>query len=154
MINWHNKRFAILEFTRAYDPNSHALRQVSRHKADRYSRLLDKLRQHLPATWEGSIQTFTMGIRGSFREAEWKQALMDLGVSASSHRSILQSVVSTTLTSLESVFTARSCHMARVVQPGTDPPQARVRTDQRPPLTHPLPPTSANQLSAAARAPV
>ena len=154
MIDWHHKRFAILEFTRAYDSSSAALLRTSELKAGRYKRLLSKLQQHLPTTWKGSTQTFTMGIRGSFRESEWRQTLSDLGISPSSHHGIFKSVVSTTLTSLESMFAARSCLMARVALPGTDPPQTRTQTDRHPPPSHSLPPTLANQLGAAARAPV
>ena len=122
MVDWANKRFAILEFTRAYDPSGQALRRVSQHKRDRYKRLLGKLQRHLPQ-WEGSIQTFTAGIRGTIREREWRTALTSLGISTPDHQAILQSVVSTSLTSLESMFTARSSHLARVALPGTDPPQ-------------------------------
>ena len=153
MVNWANKQFAILEFTRAYDSSGQALRLVSQHKSDRYKRLLGKLQQHLPR-WKGSIQTFTAGIRGTLRKREWHKALTDMGISASDHQDILQSVVSTSLTSLDSMFTARSSHQARVALPGTDPPAVGSRTSQPPPPTHPLPPSSGNPLRSAARAPV
>ena len=81
-------------------------------------------------------------------------ALTGLGISESDHQAILQSVVSTSLTSLESMFTARSSHLARVALPGTDPPAAGSRTSQLLPPTHPLPPSSDNPLRSAARAPV
>ena len=132
MVDWTNKKFAILEFTRAYDSSSQALRLISQQKRDRYKRLLGKMQQHLPR-WEGSIQTFTAGIRGSIQEREWRNALASLGISTTDHQAILQSVVATSLTSLEAMFTARSSHLARVALPGTDPPAAGGSSSQPPP---------------------
>ena len=153
MVDWSNRKFAILEFTRAYDRSGPALRNVSQQKYGRYKRLLEKLNHHLPR-WKGSIQTFTAGIRGSIRESEWRDALTSLGISASDHQAILQSVVSTSLTSLESMFTARSSHLARVALPGTDPPASGTRTSQPLPPSHSLPPSSGSHLRSAARASV
>ena len=97
-VNWHTRTFAILEFTRAYDSNTAALRAASEAKEKRYLQLLSKLQDHLP-DWTGLFIPFTMGIRSTFCEKEWEDSLKQLGVPVSGHNQLFQTVVSTTFSS-------------------------------------------------------
>ena len=147
-INWHTRTFAILEFTRAYDSKTAALRTASETKAQRYQQLLSKLQAHLPA-WTGLFIPFTMGIRGTFCEKEWESSLKQLGVPVSGHNQLLQTVVSTTLSSLDKMFRARNGYYQQVANPGTDPPAGPgQRADG--PAPAPPHPTSSNAGGASA----
>jgi hypothetical protein len=63
-VHWGKLCLFILEFTRPNDRDALALQDTDSLKTARYTPLPDRLVMILPA-WEGVIQTYTMGIRGS-----------------------------------------------------------------------------------------
>ena len=66
LINWQSKRFYILEFTRAYDPDMAALDQADARKARRYAQLCDRIQRKLHG-WKGEVVPFTIGVRGTIK---------------------------------------------------------------------------------------
>ena len=64
-VSWDKKCLLILEFTRPNDRCALALQNTDTYKTERYPPLRNRLTECLPG-WEVGIQTFTVGIRGSY----------------------------------------------------------------------------------------
>ena len=83
-IDWAKRAFAILEFTRPYDSTRKVLLDTDKRKRNRYEQLLRKLQELLPG-WEGTIVTFSLGVRGTVLEPQWKQELRSLNIQDHHH---------------------------------------------------------------------
>ena len=108
-INWAKRRFAILEFTRPYDNTKKALLDTDKRKRDKYEQLLQKMVQVLPG-WIGTIETFSLGVKGTVLEPQWKKALRSLNIPDPHHPRIILAAVQGAMEGLETMLQARSAH--------------------------------------------
>jgi hypothetical protein len=107
LLNWREKSFHIIEFTRAYDPDLQTLRDMEERKIQRYKGLCERLRQRLP-DWTGEVVPLTVGIRGTMHSSKWERRLRQLGINGDHHEDIMQEVLKATLHGLDRMFLARN----------------------------------------------
>jgi ribonuclease HI len=152
LINWGLRRFYILEFTRANDPDLEHLARADTLKRDRYTPLKQHYQDRLPG-WRGEVLPVTIGIRGTLPEAKWRSTLSKLGVPLEHHDKIAKAAIQTTLTGLETVFQARiACLQKKKREPTNIQRQAQDHpppTSLRPPPAPP-PASSSSQSTLAA----
>ena len=110
LINWRSKRFYILEFTRAYDPDMAALEQADARKVRRYAQLCDRIQRKLHG-WNGEVVPFTIGIRGTINYLSWKRRLKALGVPEHKEQAIVLATLKATLDGLDTLFLARNSQL-------------------------------------------
>ena len=80
-VSWDKKCLLILEFTRPNDRCALALQNTDTYKTERYTPLRNRLTECLPG-WEVGIQTFTVGVRGSYDPDRWYANLIRFGLTA------------------------------------------------------------------------
>ncbi len=69
-VSWDKRCLLILEFTRPIDRCALALQNTDTYKTELYTPLRNRLTECLPG-WEVGIQTFSVGIRGSYDPDQW-----------------------------------------------------------------------------------
>ena len=109
-IDWVKRRFVILEFTRPYDNTKQALLDTDRRKREKYEQLLRKMKELLPG-WDGSIATFSLGVKGTVLEPQWKKALRSLNIPDPHHPRIILSAVKEAMKGLDTMLLARSAQL-------------------------------------------
>ena len=105
-IQWSKQLLVILEFTRPSDRQPDALLKTDELKVERYTPLRERLARCLPG-WEVTIQSFSMGIRGSFLPDQWRTNLSKFGLTSSSIDHIAREMVSQALTELTNLYNVR-----------------------------------------------
>jgi hypothetical protein len=80
-VHWGRRRVRVLEFTRANDYLQDWHVTTEDYKTERYRPLRDKMAAGLQPPWSVKTVCFTLGIRGSYAEAQWATSLAALDVS-------------------------------------------------------------------------
>ena len=109
-IDWAKRRFAILEFTRPYDNTKKALLDTDKRKRDKYEQLLRQLQELLPG-WEGTIATFSLGVRGTVLEPQWKRALRSINIPDPHHPRIISAAIKGAMEGLDTMLQVRSAQL-------------------------------------------
>ena len=109
-IDWAKRRFAILEFTRPYDSTKKALLDTDKRKREKYEQLLRRMAELLPG-WEGTIATFTLGVKGTVLEPQWKKALRSLNIPDPHHPRVILAAVQGAMEGLDTMLQARSAQL-------------------------------------------
>ena len=130
LIDWATNNFYFLEFTRVNDEELDHLAQTSAKKKAKYQALKRHYLQHLQG-WKGEVLPFTIGMRGTLIEAQWKQTLGQLGLTSTNHEALAITAVEATLQGLDTMFQAR---LARLHQP---PPPSPTEATAHPPTAQP-----------------
>ena len=78
-INWGARKIHLMEYTRPNDRAASALQTTDTQKIARYRPLSEKLTELLPG-WEVKIQSYAMGIRGSYTPEVWTTNLATFGI--------------------------------------------------------------------------
>ena len=102
--------FVLLEFTRPYDNTKKALLDTDERKREKYEQLLRKLQEVLPQ-WTGAIATFTLGVKGTVLEPQWKKALRSLNIPDPHHPRIISEAIKGALEGLDTMLLARSAQL-------------------------------------------
>ncbi len=98
----------MLEFTRAndYRPDWHEMTED--YKTERYRPLRDKIAAGLRPPWSGDTICFTLGISGSYAEAQWATSLAALDVSQAGVVDLMTTLVPLCLTELDRLYKTSS----------------------------------------------
>jgi ribonuclease HI len=118
-VRWDARRLIILEYTRPNDRDAGALQAADELKFAKYTPLRERFSRLLPG-WEVEIQTYTMGIRGSFSPDTWKANLTRFGLKGRKADRVLCEQVAHTLIELTDLYSVR--HAA--LQQPPDPPSS------------------------------
>lgn len=111
-VNWKERKVFLLEYSRCFDSELHALARADNHKIDKYSRLISIILAQLGDRWSGGVLPFSAGIRGTIQSKVWTAHMTTLGVGAKATQPILKSSISAVLEALEIVFNARTAALA------------------------------------------
>jgi hypothetical protein len=98
----------VLEFTRANDYRPDWHETTEDYKTERYRPLRDKMAAGLPPPWSVETVCFTLGIRGSYAEAQWATSLAALDVSPAGVVDLMTTLVPLCLTELDGLYKTRS----------------------------------------------
>ena len=107
-VHWGRRMVRILEFSRVNDYRPDWRETTEQYKTCRYQPLRDKMTEALPRGWSVEQINLTIGIRGSFAEAQWTAALASLGVSATGATHLMASLVAQCLTELNELYSTRA----------------------------------------------
>ena len=105
-ISWDKKCLLILEFTRPNDRCALAFQNTDTYKTERYTPLRNLLTECLSG-WEVGIQTFTVGVPGSYYPDRWYANLIRFGLTAAQTESLMRELVLQTLTELTELYSVR-----------------------------------------------
>jgi hypothetical protein len=107
-LHWGRRTIRVLEFTRCNDYRPAWREETEEYKTGRYQPLRDRMLAALPRGWSVEIINFTIGIRGSFAEAQWMAALTALGVPATRVTHLMTDLVAQCLTELNELYLTRA----------------------------------------------
>jgi hypothetical protein len=107
-VHWGRRRVRVLEFTRANDYRPDWHETTEDYKTERYRPLRDKMAAGLPPSWSVETVCFTLGIRGSYAEAQWATSLAALDVSPAGVVDLMTTLVPLCLTELDGLYKTRS----------------------------------------------
>ena len=107
-VHWGQHMIRILEFTRCNDYRQDWRETTEQYKTRRYQPLRDRMAELLPRGWSVEIVNFTLGIRGSFAETCWTEALTGLGVSEAEVAHLMAALVAQCLTELNELYSTRA----------------------------------------------
>ena len=80
-LNWKERVFHILEFTRPYDSNREDLLCKDENKRNKYQPMHSKIMAKLqPHSWRGEVIALSVGVRGTILEDPWQTAIDKLDV--------------------------------------------------------------------------
>ena len=105
-VKWGARKVLILEYTRPNDRAEDALQVTDAKKIARYTPLRDRMAQLLPG-WTIEIQSFAMGIRGSYLPEIWTANLAEFGLKEKKIDYILCKQVAHTLVELTNLYDIR-----------------------------------------------
>jgi hypothetical protein len=105
-VSWTKKCLLILEFTRPNDRCALTLQNTDTYKTEWYTPLGNRLTECLPGR-EVGIQTFTVGIRGSYDPDRLYDNLTHFRLTAVQTASFMRELVSQTLTELTELYSVR-----------------------------------------------
>ena len=113
-LNWKERVFHILEFTRPYDSTREDLLRTDENKRNKYQPMHSKIMAKLqPHSWKGEVIALSIGVRGTVLEDHWQTALDKLDVPKTKHQGIVSRAVGATLTELDKIFQAHLAHRGR-----------------------------------------
>ena len=113
-LNWKERVFHILEFTRPYDSTREDLLRTDENKRNKYQPMHSKIMAQLqPHSWKGEVIALSIGVRGTVLEDHWQTALDKLDVPKTKHQGIMSRAVGATLTELDKIFQAHLAHRGR-----------------------------------------
>ncbi len=107
-VLWGRRRVWVLEFTRANDYRQDWHETTEYYKTERYRPLRDKMAAGLPPPWSVETVCFTLGIRGSYAEAQWATSHAALDVSPAGVIDLMTTLVPLCLTELDGLYKTRS----------------------------------------------
>jgi hypothetical protein len=105
-VNWEEQNLPFMEFTRPNDRGERSLHETDTLKTARYTALRDLLASLLPK-WEGSILTFSLGIRESYIPDRWTAQLNRLGLMRARVEKLMEGMVSQVLQELTAIYSTR-----------------------------------------------
>jgi hypothetical protein len=111
-VNWRERKVFLLEYSRCFDSELHALSRADNHKTEKYSRLISTILTQLGDRWSGGVLPFSAGVRGTIQSEVWTAHMMTLGVEVPATQSVLKSSITACLEALEIVFNARTAALA------------------------------------------
>ena len=109
-VHWGRRRVRALEFIRTNDYRLDWHETTEDYKTERYRPLRDKMAGGLPPPWSVETVCFTLGIRGSYAEAQWATSLAALDVSPAGvvDLRLMTTLVPLCLTELDGLYKTRS----------------------------------------------
>jgi hypothetical protein len=109
-IDGAKQAFAILDLTRPYDSTRNALLDTDKKKREKNKQHLCKLQELLPG-WEGTIVTFSLGVRGAVLEPQWKRVLRSLNIPDQHHPCIILAAIKGAMEGLDTMLQTRSAQL-------------------------------------------
>jgi hypothetical protein len=90
VVSWDKRHLFILEFTRPNDRCELSLHGTTTFKTAQYTPLRNLLAARLLQGWEVDIQTYTVGIRGSYDPDRWHAQLQRFGMTGAQSGSLVE----------------------------------------------------------------
>jgi hypothetical protein len=108
VVHWGRRRVQVLEFTRANDYRPDWHETTEGYKTERCRPLRDKMAAGLPPPRSVERVCLTLGIWGSYAEAQWATSLAALDVSPAGVVDLMTTLVPLCLTELDGLYKTRS----------------------------------------------
>ena len=112
-IHWGARKLIMLEYTRPADRAEDALQATDALKIARYAPLRDRLLSLLPG-WTVTIQSYAMGVRGSYLPEIWRANLAGFGLRERTVDNILREQVAHTLVELTNLYDVRQAALRQL----------------------------------------